>query len=383
MGTDLKGRELGKFLSERANGTYMAKYHNSNGQLKYILDKNLDNLRTKLETALTNDIHGIGGDGLDVTVNEFFSIWINKYKSNLAGTTKAGYRNAYNHIANAIGEMNLTDVRAIDFINLFDDMQEMGHKPSSIQQVKMISQQIFQAALSNDFISKNPLLGVILYSKKEIKKMVLSDIEIERFFTYIHKAKYDWENLYQLLYLTGMRSGEIRSLIWDNINFKKMQITIDRTVREINKNGERKFEINNPKTKSSSRIIPITPAIEKVLITHKGNNETVDIDTYSEFGDLVFTKNGKMISQSSLCSSLRSIEKYMNDERLVIQHLHPHMFRHMFTSQAIASGMNIKNVSAILGHKSIRTTLDIYDHPTQDNLKDSMSKFKAIGVKMV
>lgn len=383
MGTDLKGRELGKYLSQRVNGTYMAKYHNSKGELKYIFDKDLNNLRIKLETAITNDIHGMDGNGTNVTVNEFFEIWIHKYKSNLAGTTKAGYKNAYQHIANVIGEMMLKDVRAIDFIYIFEDMKETGHKTSSIQQVKMISQQMFEAALSNDYITRNPLLGVILYSKKENKKMVLSDKEIELFFTYIHNKNNDWEQLYQLLFLTGIRSGEIRSITWDNIDFKNKEITIDRTVREINKMGQRKFEINNPKTKNSTRIIPITPAIQEVLITLKKTNQTVDFDTFLEFGSLVFTKNGKIISQSSLCYSLRSIEKQMNDEGFIINHLHPHMFRHMFTSKAIASGMNIKSVSAILGHKSIRTTLDTYDHPNEVILKAAMNDFKAVGVKMV
>ena len=54
--------------------------------------------------------------------------------------------------------------------------------------------------------------------------------------------------------------------------------------------------------------------------------------------------------------------------------LNPHLFRHSFVRNAIARGANIDKIQQILGHASIRTTIDVYGKPSVEAVQDEYEK---------
>jgi integrase len=56
------------------------------------------------------------------------------------------------------------------------------------------------------------------------------------------------------------------------------------------------------------------------------------------------------------------------------KHLNPHLFRHSFVRNAIARGANIDKIQQILGHASIRTTIDVYGTPSLEAVQDEYEK---------
>lgn len=86
MGKDLKGKELGKGISQRADGRYIARFTSKTGKRKTLYDFKLNELKRKLREAVYEDEHGLNGNGESITLNAWYVTWTELYKKkNLFG----------------------------------------------------------------------------------------------------------------------------------------------------------------------------------------------------------------------------------------------------------------------------------------------------------
>ena len=56
-----------------------------------------------------------------------------------------------------------------------------------------------------------------------------------------------------------------------------------------------------------------------------------------------------------------------------------HALRHTYATRAIECGVQPKVLQKLLGHASIKTTMDRYVHVTDDSLVDAVAQFQALG----
>lgn len=178
------------------------------------------------------------------------------------------------------------------------------------------------------------------------------------------------QNIGVLLALcTGMRIGEVCALKWEDIDFIQKIVTVKYTVGRVYNCKLKSTEKihSTPKTKNSSREIPISKPLFQALKT---------IKKQSKFPYVVGT---------SACSKEpRSYRDYFCRllKRLNIPHLVFHGLRHTFATRCIESQCDYKTVSAILGHSNVATTLNLYVHPNLTQKKrciDRMSSFLGIA----
>ena len=80
MGKDLKGKELGKGISQRADGRYIARFTSKTGKRKTLYDFKLNELKRKLREAVYEDEHGLNGNGESITLNAWYVTWTELYK---------------------------------------------------------------------------------------------------------------------------------------------------------------------------------------------------------------------------------------------------------------------------------------------------------------
>ena len=80
MGKDLKGKELGKGISQRADGRYIARFTSKTGKRKTLYDFKLNELKRKLREAVYEDEHGLNGNGESITLNAWYVMWTELYK---------------------------------------------------------------------------------------------------------------------------------------------------------------------------------------------------------------------------------------------------------------------------------------------------------------
>lgn len=155
----------------------------------------------------------------------------------------------------------------------------------------------------------------------------------------------------------GIRVGEVCGLTWNDIDFAKGQIHIRRIVERVKlENGKSKAVILDPKTKRSARPIPMSKELEQKL---KSMSKKFDKNAYVITGVV-----GKFTEPTNYESLYKRKLKKLN-----VKYKKFHCLRHTFATKCVEVGMPIKELSVILGHANISTTLDTYVHP---NLESSI-----------
>ena len=117
MGKDLKGKELGRGLSQRPDGRYMARAQ-VEGQPIVLYGWKLKELKKELALAVDEAKRSTllpGMDGKSITLSEWFEEWYAKYKApTLKGGGSPSYKRKFlNYFGVRIGSKFLADIRQI------------------------------------------------------------------------------------------------------------------------------------------------------------------------------------------------------------------------------------------------------------------------------
>ena len=296
----------------------------------------------------------------DMPFGDWIDFWYRTYsKHTIRLTTQTEYENRiYNHIIPDIGKIPLNKLSQSDLQQFYARVKNSGRKIRAetlgpglsdrmVRAVHANCRMALQRAVQEGLIRTNPAVGCKLPPKKAREMQVLTQNEIIRF---LHQAKE--EGCYELFLLelgTGMRRGEILALKWSDLNFATGELHIERQVYII----RAEVIISAPKTKASIRTVILPPSLLKALGAYK---ETVD----SEWMFPSPTDNGRPRNPSSVRTRLQLIL-----ERAGCKKVRFHDLRHTFATNALAGGMDVKTLSAIIGHISAETTKYIHSHHRQ------------------
>ena len=382
MGKDLKGKELGVGLTQRKDGLYSAKITLKSGKRK---EKYFEKLKPAKDWIIEEKYLNSIVDTKDMLIEDWYKHWIKTYKeSHTADNTVKNYKNRYKiNIKNEIGKMKLCDVKQMHCQGIINKMRnENSYAQGTIELTQVTMHSMFQCAVDNNLILKNPVDGVVFKSKDDEKKerRVLSRSEQTEFIEQSKTSLY--YTAFKLILLTGMRIGEIGGLKWSDIDFDNKCLTVKRTLLQDSSKGG--FYFGVPKTKASRRIIPLTDDAINTLNLQKEVQDRLRYtskDWNSEWDGLVFTTiNGNPIGNHSFQVSINRIINNININRKVrgneevFEHASPHTLRHTFATRCIENNMQPKVLQKILGHSNLSTTMDLYVHVTDESLFEECDK---------
>lgn len=373
MGKSLNGKELGKGISQRKDGLYQGRFVNRFGKKQTVYAKTLNEVRQKLRNEQYEDEKSLNVVNKDVTLDEWYQIWMDTCKKNCRESTKTTYAGHYRRVQKALGWRKLTALNLIIIQQAINELDTDNERKNS----KKILVDMLDKAIDSDLLIKNAAKQVNTVISKEEKKerRVLTVSETELFLS--KAADTFYYNLYVLALETGMRIGELMGLQWSDIDFNKKALRVRRSLCYFRKDGYYVFEWHDTKTHNSKRIIPLTSRAlvalkqqrivrQKILLQHA-------TDTQDEYKDLVFvTRNNRPTQQFIIQECMDVTTRQIQKEHLEFERFSPHCFRHTFATRAIENGMQPKSLQKILGHGSLQLTMDLYCHVTEDTLFEAM-----------
>ena len=185
-----------------------------------------------------------------------------------------------------------------------------------------------------------------------------------QFFTYDEFQKFisvidelNWKTFFEVLYYLGLRQGEATALTWNDINFNKKEVSINKTL--TTKLKGQLYTVSSPKTLSSNRVLPIPNKLLKSFqeLKEKAKTKKYFNETWFVFGDeLPFRETTIQKRKNTYCKLAE------------VKQIRIHDFRHSCASFLINSGASIVLVSKYLGHSKVSTTLDTYTHLYKNEL---------------
>lgn len=388
MGKSLKGKECGKGICQRKDGLYSARFVNKQGKRTVKCFSTLPEARNWLEDAKYADKHGNLYVPSDMTVDAWFEYWIENIVGDLAPNTRRNYRERYKrNIQPVVGSMRLVDVKPMHCKMVLNRM-DTDYAGSTIRQTYIAMGTMFRSAVMNDLIAKHPMDGV-RYTKpiRAVDDIKFLTVEEQQKFLEVAKRSHNYAQ-YALILETGLRTGELVGLTWDAIDWKKRTLTINKTLEY--RHNQKFWRAGPPKTQQSYRTIPLTNRAYEILQEVQAKackrKESPLLDQTLEYMDRRTGVKANLVMRDLVFINWRTGEPAKNSsydthlyklcDEAGIKRFCMHALRHTYATRAIESGMQPKVLQKLLGHASIKTTMDRYVHVTDDSMSKAVLQFE-------
>ncbi len=151
--------------------------------------------------------------------------------------------------------------------------------------------------------------------------------------------------IFELLYATGMRVGELLRLTIVDVNLAL------RVVRIVGKGGK-------------ERLVPMGEQARRAVMHYLEIRDTL----FKPKTDIFFvSKSGKPLSYSDI---YRLVRRVLEEGNIEAPRKSPHLLRHTFATHLLNRGADLRAVGEFLGHQSLQTT-QVYTHVSIEHLKRS------------
>ena len=236
--------------------------------------------------------------------------------------------------------------------NLDDTDGEKGLADSTGRSIHAHCLAALEKAKNDGLIRQNPADFCRLPPKKNPEVAVLTPAEMQRLL--IQAQEDGFYEMFLLDISTGLRRGELLGLQWDDIDFKKCELRVNKQVRY----DKKVLKITEPKTKAANRTIVLPKELVEVLKEYKQRVKSKWL-----FPSPV--KSEDVPRDPTACR--KSLDKIL--VRAGCKHVPFHALRHTFATQSLRYGMDIKTLASVIGHESVETTLNVYSHVTDEGMR--------------
>lgn len=275
-----------------------------------------------------------------------------------------------------------------------------GYSPATIKKCHVIISSILSTAVQWQIIESNPCDRVSPPKSKnisdDVKHFTLEQTQIflnalEMEYTTTYKAhdriddtgkKYHVEDytqsrgipnqfkvLFNIALFGGLRRGELLALTWDDIDYERNTVSISKSIGYTGK----EIYTKSPKNKSSIREIKLPVSVIDLIKRYKREQQELQIslgDQWKGENYLFIQCNGKQMNIATPYHTFKDIIKKYNssvkDESLKLPNIPFHGLRHTSATLLISENVDIRTVSARLGHTQTSTTMNIYAHSLKE-----------------
>lgn len=393
---DKKGRILRNGESQRADGRYAYVYKDCFGKQKFLYSWKLEptdplpagcrpcqSLREKVKIIQRDVDDGIIPYGGGLTVLQLVTKYV-KQKTGVRHNTMANYNFVINVIKKEeFGERRIDKVKLSDAKEWLIKLQTDGRGYSSIHSIRGVVRPAFQMAVDDDLIRKNlfefQLCTVVV--NDSVTREAITRKQERKFLEFIrndeHYKRY-FDGMF-VLFKTGLRISEFCGLTLSDIDFEEKQIRVN---HQLQRTRDMNYIIENTKTTSGTRIIPMTDEVyecfKHIVANRKKPKIEPMIDGYSGF--LFLDK--KDMPEVALHWEKHfewALAKHNRIYKEQLPKITLHVCRHTYCSNMAKSGMNPKTLQYLMGHSDIGVTLNTYTHLGLDDAREEMERISRLA----
>lgn len=344
-------------IRRRANGTYEARISVEGRRLSHYAPTRIeaDAWLTKQKRARDR--------GLPLTLNEktplgvYLADWLQRIQPRLRASTHRRYSELVRHMTKHLAKIPLTQLAPVHVERMYATLQrpiEDGGTALSSTTVLHIHTCLHKAladAVRIGLVAQNVADIVNAPRQRPFEPTIWTLKEVRAF---LHAARQDRLGpLYIIAAYTGLRSGELRALRWQDVDLEAKRLHVRTALMRGNVVGQ-------PKTRKGRRSVELSNfAIAALRMQHDMQDKERRIlgDEWHESG-LVFTSAvGTALDSTNLLHAFYRFCDHAGLPRVRI-----HDLRHLQATLLLIGGINPKVVADRLGHSRINVTLDTYSH---------------------
>lgn len=294
-------------------------------------------------------------------------LWLDSESRSKKDSTICKYRNNLNiHLNPRFGSRIFAEIRREEVMDYIAELQAGGNgnimSSNSIKSILSVFRAVITygelqyrlpiadlARLPVGITEEHPLRLLSAKEEQQLLEFILSDLDSEKM------------GILLVLY-TGLRLGELCALRWEDIDFKEGTLSVHATMKRIqtphNTEHRSKVVLTSPKSRKSARTIPLHKDILDLLKERAGENGTF----------FLTGKENRYIEPRTMQNRFKTIIRTAG-----IAEANFHALRHTFATRSIENGIDAKVLSEILGHASVKLTLDRYVHPSDEQKRKSVN----------
>ncbi len=312
-----------------------------------------------------------------ITMQELIDEWLESKKNNIGIKTFQEYTRYCKNISAAIGHIKIRDLNTRILDNFYNQLKkrkverkkELGYSDKSIKHHYTIISELLNTAIRWEYIDTNVNRNItpIKVHKKEVE--CYSPEEVEKLVEVLQNEPTIFQAVILLALDSGCRRGEVTGLTWDDVDFEKSTINVNKATQYVSGYGT--FE-KSTKSDTSNRVIYITPTTLEILRKYKNEQEHQKLLLGSQWHNStrVFTTDkGKDMPTDRPYRMLKHVIKKYGLKDITF-----HALRHTSISLQISSGIQTQIISKRAGHSSIAITHNIYSHFFDSGFKEVADK---------
>lgn len=379
----------------QSDDRYIYKY-SLYGKPHYLYDKDLTALKKKIDQNKLDIASGRNTDLAGMSLNQWYPQYVEIFKDGkVKSTTLLNLYNYYEWYVKdyAVARMPMRELKRTHFVAHFRylaDKKKLAH--GTLRSLASMLYNCLQQVVYDGGLFVNPaseIMKDVVAKPKEARDALTQ--EQEKLLLDFLKIEGTFQNVYLpmvgVMLGTGVRFGECDALTWDDVDLKEKVVHVNKTLNYRCKDTANKHEyfITSPKTPNAVRDIPLSDDLVRLFNMQKKYQKDmrirtdIEIDGYRGF---VFTsKLGNPFTHEGFVATMRRIVKHANEwereraekeQREPVElpaRLTPHVFRHTFATHLVVNEVPYEIAKVVLGHSSIKTTMDIYTHISNENTK--------------
>lgn len=290
----------------------------------------------------------------NVIFGDYAERWFEVYKKNAGINTKQMYR----HVLSLLEPLDVIRVKEIRPMHLQALINDHSGHARTCEQMAMVLKQVFNQAIADDIIIKNPAASLELPRHVKKEKRALTPEE-DRAVKAVRLTPRQQAFL-MIAYGCGLRPGEIYALTWSDIDFKGACIRVNKSLVFENSN---RAHVSLPKTNKSIRSVEAPELVMRALREYRATTIAPKL-----FG----TNKGEYGGMTYYLGEWKRIKAKIEEELGHETDLTMYCFRHNYASMLYYAGISPKEAQRLMGHTSYRMIMEVYAH--LDAAKESTSR---------